>query len=157
MLDQAFEALKTYDWGTDPKVLAPIDEAVMTTLRQCRRPQGFGRPTGRRPHDRRLTRRQGLRLPQTDVDRHRPIRADLAGLLPDKDLSHMSRYALERIPAAEAGQALRDALTKVSGLNQVGVIGSLGVRRDTASVAGLGGTARQCRRFRGSGRGDRTG
>ena len=28
----------------------------------------------------------------------------LAALLPDKDLSHMARYALERIPAAEAGQ-----------------------------------------------------
>ena len=31
MLDQAFEALKTYDWGTDPKVLAPIDEALVAT------------------------------------------------------------------------------------------------------------------------------
>ena len=31
MLDQAFDALKTYDWGTDRKVLNPIDEAVVAT------------------------------------------------------------------------------------------------------------------------------
>ena len=39
----------------------------------------------------------------------------LATLLPDKDLSHMARYALERIPAPEAAKALRDALAKTSG------------------------------------------
>ncbi len=31
MLDQAFEALKTYDWGTDRKALDPIDDAVVAT------------------------------------------------------------------------------------------------------------------------------
>ena len=36
----------------------------------------------------------------------------LAGLLADKDLSHMARFALERIPGPEAAQALRDALPK---------------------------------------------
>ena len=61
----------------------------------------------------------------------------LAGLLPDKDLSHMARYALERIPAPEAAQALRDALPKVSGALKIGVIGSLGARRDAASVPAL--------------------
>ena len=39
----------------------------------------------------------------------------LAALLPDKDLSHMARYALERIPAPEAAKALREALAKTSG------------------------------------------
>ena len=58
----------------------------------------------------------------------------LAALLADKDLSHMARYALERIPAPEAAQALRDALPKLSGALKMGVIGSLGVRRDAASV-----------------------
>ena len=31
MLSNALEALKTYDWGTDRAVLAPIDEAVIST------------------------------------------------------------------------------------------------------------------------------
>ncbi len=61
----------------------------------------------------------------------------LAGLLADKDLSHMARYALERIPAPEAAQAMRDALPKLTGTLKIGVIGSLGARRDAASVPAL--------------------
>ena len=49
----------------------------------------------------------------------------------------MARYALERIPAAEAGAALRDALGKVSGTLKVGVISSLGVRGDDENVAAI--------------------
>ncbi len=51
----------------------------------------------------------------------------------------MARYALERIPAEEAAKALRDALSKTSGAEKAGVIGSLGVRRDSACVADLAG------------------
>ena len=31
MIDEAFEALKTYDWGVEPKVLNPINEAIVAT------------------------------------------------------------------------------------------------------------------------------
>ena len=31
MLDKAFEALKTYDWGMDPSLIKPIDEAIVAT------------------------------------------------------------------------------------------------------------------------------
>ncbi len=61
----------------------------------------------------------------------------LSVLLGDAELSHMARYALERIPAPEAAAALRDALPKLSGKLKVGAIGSLGVRRDEASVPAL--------------------
>ena len=61
----------------------------------------------------------------------------LAELLPDKDNSHMSRYALERIQAPEAAAALRDVLPKVSGALKIGVAGSLGARRDAESVPAL--------------------
>ena len=49
----------------------------------------------------------------------------------------MGRYALERIPDAAATAALRDALPKTEGLLKVGVINSLGVRRDAESAAAL--------------------
>ena len=49
----------------------------------------------------------------------------------------MARYALERIPAAEAAAALRDALASLHGKQKIGIIGSLGVRRDEASVPAL--------------------
>ncbi len=79
----------------------------------------------------------------------------LAALLPEKDLSHMARYALERIPAPEAAQALRDALPKLSGPLKVGVIGSLGraARRGQRARAGRVAWRRRpgrglCRRLR---------
>jgi HEAT repeat protein len=61
----------------------------------------------------------------------------LAALLADEKLSHMARYALERIPAPEAGQALRTALAKVTGKLKIGMIASLGMRGEDASVAPL--------------------
>ncbi|MBM4036288.1 MAG: hypothetical protein FJ291_31515 [Planctomycetes bacterium] len=62
----------------------------------------------------------------------------LAKLLPDKEMSHHARIALERIPAAEALAALRDALAKVQGALLVGVVNSLGERRDAAAAPALG-------------------
>jgi HEAT repeat protein len=58
----------------------------------------------------------------------------LAEMLADEKLSHMARYALEPIPDSSVDQALRDALGKLEGLPLVGVIGSIGVRRDTKAV-----------------------
>ena len=61
----------------------------------------------------------------------------LAALLPDEKLSHMARYGLEPIPSAAVDEALRDALGKAKGRPLVGVIGSLGVRRDAKAVGPL--------------------
>ncbi len=58
----------------------------------------------------------------------------LGALLPDEELSHMARYALEPMPYPEAGQALRDALAKTEGMPKVGVIISIGARRDPQAV-----------------------
>jgi len=60
--------------------------------------------------------------------------APLAALLPDEKLSHMARYALEAIPNTTVDKALRDAATKLQGRLLVGVIGSIGVRRDPKAV-----------------------
>jgi len=61
----------------------------------------------------------------------------LATLLPDEQLSHMGRYALERMACPEAGKALRDALTATEGKTLVGVINSVGERRDAEAAAKL--------------------
>lgn len=65
--------------------------------------------------------------------------APLAVLLADPELSHMARYGLEPIADASVDQALRDALPKVSGRLQAGVISSLGVRRDAKAVPAIAG------------------
>lgn len=63
--------------------------------------------------------------------------APLAALLGDERLGHMARYALERIPHAAVDQAFRSALEQLTGKPLVGVIGSVGVRRDTKAVKPL--------------------
>jgi len=63
--------------------------------------------------------------------------APLAALLGDEKLSHMARYALEPNPDPAVSEALREALGKVKGGALVGVIGSLGVRRDAKAVPSL--------------------
>lgn len=134
MLDQAFEALKSYDWGQDPKVLAPIEEAIVAT---------HGDDAGRVQLEKRLVESLGTELSFDAkqflcrklmiVGTAASVPA-LAALLGDEKLSHMARYALERIPAPEAAAALRDALPNLPASLKVGVISSLGVRQDEAAV-----------------------
>jgi len=58
----------------------------------------------------------------------------LAALLGDEKLSHMARYGLEPIPDPAVDEAFRAALGTLNGKPLVGVIGSVGVRRDTKAV-----------------------
>ena len=61
----------------------------------------------------------------------------LAALLPNAELSSWARVALEVIPGPAADKALREAMGKVQGRLLVGVINSLGVRRDARAVDSL--------------------
>jgi len=138
-VDKAFETLKTYDWGQDRAALGAVDAAVAAS------------------HDDEAAQKDlAARLAAvlgTDVSgaaKDFVCRAlslvgsadsvpALAPLLTDEKLSHMARYALERIPDAAAVAALREAVAKTSGRAKVGVINSLGVRRDAESVSTLVG------------------
>jgi len=61
----------------------------------------------------------------------------LAGLLSDEDLSHYARFGLESNPGSEVDEAFRNALGKLNGQPLVGVINSIGVRRDRQAVDAL--------------------
>jgi HEAT repeat protein len=61
----------------------------------------------------------------------------LSGMLADPKTAELARYALERIPGPAVDRALRESLAKTSSRVRVGVIDTLGVRRDQASVAAL--------------------
>jgi HEAT repeat protein len=137
MLDQAFDALKTYDWGTDAGPLNPINEAVITSR---------GNEAARKDLETRLAavlKSEVSRDAKDFVCRKLMLVGTaasvptLAELLPNAELSHMGRFALERIPAPEAAAALRDALGKTTGAQKIGVIASLGSRGDAASVPAL--------------------
>ena len=156
MLDQAFETLKTYDWGTDRKPLEEIDKAVIASHTDEAARKDLEDRLDRGVENRCFARRQRFRLPQADDHRHGRLGADIGRrCLSDKDLAHMSRFALERIPAPEAAQALRDALPKLDGALKIGVISSLGraprcrQRRAAGEVADRFRSGRRpCRRDR---------
>ncbi len=59
---------------------------------------------------------------------------ELAKLLGDPQLSSWARIALEVIPGPEADEALRQASESVQGRQLIGVINSIGVRRDPQAV-----------------------
>jgi len=61
----------------------------------------------------------------------------LAALVPNKELSSWARIALEAIPGPAADDALREAMGKVQGRLLVGVINSIGVRRDVKAIEPL--------------------
>jgi HEAT repeat protein len=59
---------------------------------------------------------------------------ELAGLLADEQLASWARIALEAIPDAAANEALRKATQSLKGRLLIGVINSIGVRRDAGAV-----------------------
>ncbi len=61
----------------------------------------------------------------------------LAALLDNQQLSHYARFGLAPIPDPSVDEALRDALKRVKGRLLVGIINTLGQRRDAQAVAPL--------------------
>jgi HEAT repeat protein len=136
-VDNAFNTLKTYDWGADRAALNPIDEAIVASQ---------GDAPARKALEKRLvdTLAAGISRSAQDyvcrklrvVGTAQSVEA-LAGLLPAEQTSHIARYALQRIPDEKAVAALRDALPKVGSKLKPGMIGSLGVRRDAKSLEAI--------------------
>jgi HEAT repeat protein len=137
MLDQAIKALSSYDWGGDLAAIKPIEDAVVST---------HGNADARKELEAKLAgvlTSDASRAAKDYVCRQLRIVGTvasvpaIAGLLADKDLSHMARYALESNPAPEAAAALRDSLARLEGPLKVGVLSSLGDRGDSESVKAI--------------------
>ena len=133
-LDKPFEVLKAFDWGGDSSAFQPIDAAVVAA---------HADPTARADLEKRLAALLDAgtsRAAKEYVCRKLSLIGTalsvpkLAALLPEKEHSHMARFALERISAAEAAEALRKALGTVQGDLKIGMISSLAGRGDAASV-----------------------
>ena len=136
-LDDAFAKLAAYDFGRDSSATTTIANLVAAS---------FGNPDERRELAFRLAEVLKSGAPRGAKDcacRQLSIIGTeaevpmLAGLLADENLSHMARYALERIPGPAAPEAMRQALGKVKGKLLVGVINSLGNRRLASAVDNL--------------------
>ena len=135
--DKAFDSLATYEWGADRAALAAIDTAVAASHDDAAAKKALsGRLVAVLESD----------SPQAAKDfacRKLSLVAEadavptLAALLTDEKLSHMARYALERMPCPEAVKAMRDAVARTEGRLKVGMINSLGVRRDAEATGAL--------------------
>jgi len=137
-LEEAFKALSTYQFGQSREPLTVISDAVRDSS---------GKPDDRAALVGKLA--AALTAADTTADSKRFILRELsiagtakevpllAGLLLDKDLSDMARYAMERIPDPSALDAMRAALPKAAGKQKIGIINSLGQRKDAASTAAL--------------------
>ncbi len=136
-VDKAFESLKTYNEGSSRGAMVPIDDTVIAAI---------GDAAARKAIEQRLAtvlREKISPLAKQYVCSKLGLigSADcvpvVAEVLADGELSHAARSALEAMPCAEALRALRDSLPQLTGLQKVGVIDSLGARRDAQSVPAL--------------------
>jgi len=136
-LDKPFEVLKAFDWGGDTSAFQPIDDAVVAA---------HADPAARADLEKRLASLLGTgtsRAAEEYVCRKLSLIGtaaavpSLASLLPEREHSHMARFALERINATEAAEALRKAMEAVQGDLKIGMISSLAARGDAASVPAI--------------------
>ena len=134
-LRAAFEVLKTYDQGSDRGALLPIDQAAAASLIERLSQTALEsqllnalRTCGSTVAGDYVCSKLALIGSEASVPA-------LAELLADPQLSTSAGNALEAIPGTAPSKALRNNLVKVSGAQKVGVINSLGARRDPSSVS----------------------
>ena len=143
-LAMALKALAKYQYGQSRKPLSEIVEHITSLQGSPKRMKRLEKhlvemlESGTTPAGRQFICRQ---LSIIGTEQSVPT---LAAMLTEKatseiEPSDMARYALERIPGEAVNNALRDALAKTSGKVKIGIINSLGQRRDVGSVAALSG------------------
>lgn len=134
MATVSFEALKTLDWGTDLAAVNPIEDAIVAA---AGKPEALSEieagllavlnePISRDAQDyicRKLS----------TIGSAACVPA-LSAFLVKPEHSHMARFVLQQISAPEAAKALREAITKVDGKTRIGIVTSVGARRDSAAV-----------------------
>ena len=130
-------ALKAYDWGGDRGALMCCDELIVSA----------------KGDERKLAEIEQALIEVLDTDAKLPAKEyacrqlaligtgrcvpAVAGMLPDAKLSDCARFALEAIPDRSADDALRAALTKTEGDVRVGIVNTLGERRDKEAIPAL--------------------
>ena len=135
-LSADYEAIEDYDFGKSRRGLAAIEEEIRNVP-----PSSFPQVEARllkalASSKTTFAGKQFVCRMLRQVGSARAVPA-LAELLADQELSHMARFALQHMPAPEAGAALREALGKLEGDLKIGVIGSIGQRGDREAVPEL--------------------
>ncbi len=138
-LNGAFEALKTYDQGSSRAALLPIDEAVIASLDDKVAQKELERQLVNAVTQSGLAAAREYLCSKLTLIGSKSAVTALAALLGAPETATAARTALEAIPGRQATKALRESLSNVEGLQKIGVINSLGARRDAESVRALTG------------------
>jgi len=136
-MEELLEKVKTYDWGQSRLALTEVSDRVR---------QAHGSPAELRrieegllevlDSDAKRAGKQFVCRQLSIIGTRRSVPA-LGKMLTDAETSDMARYALERIPGTAVNEALRKALPKARGKAKVGIINSLGQRREKRAVRAL--------------------
>jgi hypothetical protein len=136
-LQELLEKVKTYDWGQSRLTLTKVSDIIK---------QAHSSPADLKKIEKSLLgvlTSDAKRAGKQYVCRELSIIGSgesvpvLSKMLTGEETSDMARYALERIPGTAVNDALRSALRQAKGKPKVGIINSLGQRRDKRAVRAL--------------------
>jgi HEAT repeat protein len=135
---ELIQSIKAYDWGKSGEPLLAIDaeirkvighpdqiaklEAALLTILESNASMAAKRG---------VAKRLGLIAGEKSV----PV---LASMLVQPETSDLARYSLERMRGPSVDDAIRGALPKTRGGTRIGVMHSIGNRRDAQAVRALG-------------------
>ena len=137
-LQELLEKVKTYDWGQSRLALSEVSDIIK---------KAHSSPAELKKIEKSLLgvlTSDATRAGKQYVCRELSIIGSgesvpvLSKMLTGEETSDMARYALERIPGTAVNDALRRALRQAKGKPKVGIINSLGQRRDKRAVRALG-------------------
>jgi HEAT repeat protein len=133
-LDEAFAALPGYKLGDSRKPLEVINQEVTRSHADAQARSALAARLAAVLGSDASPDAKDFVLRQLYITATRSEIPAVARLLTDERMSHMARYVLEAMAMSEADGAMRAALGQVQGKLRIGMINSLGNRRDSASA-----------------------
>jgi len=137
-LEELLEKVKTYDWGQSRLALTEVSDIIKkahsSPVELKRIEESL---LGVLTSDSTRAGKQFVCRELSIIGSGQSV-STLANMLIDEETSDMARYALERIPGTAVDEAMRGALRKSEGKPKIGIINSLGQRRDRRAVRALG-------------------
>ena len=137
-LQELLEKVKTYDWGQSRLALTEVSDIIKKAHSSSAELRKIEKSLlGVLTSDSTRAGKQFVCRELSIIGTGQSVSV-LGNMLLGEETSDMARYALERIPGTAVNDALRRALRQAKGKPKVGIINSLGQRRDKRAVRALG-------------------
>jgi len=136
-LKELLEQVKTYDWGISRLALTEVSDIIKDAFASPAKLSEIEKSLiGVLASDATYAGKQYVCRELSIIGTEQSVPA-LAKMLTNDEYSDMARYALERIPGSAVDAAMLEALPNAKGKTKVGIINSLGERRDGQAAAAL--------------------